>query len=416
MRKIARTIACCAGIGAGMLLFCSLDEQTAIGGGIINDVDPDKVNVGRHYREFLLDSTVLDTSYSLPGVGDAGFGVHEVTKSVMVVGRKDREEAAGFVRFLCSSDTNRSKGGRLFYQDDDSLVAVKLIFGRVSKGSDLPPFKMKVFSASTLNRVFEESGQNSADTLTMADTSLLDSVTLPPGALRDSIFRSCMAMEDTSYDGDTFGFGLLNVSRDTLYRLYSESSILKVSVRRRGDAGKTDTLSKPYKAVRAYYVAREDSSEVRTLQHQTVSSYASSRTAVYQYTASSLWHAMTDSVSGSVNNLISAVFVVRHPRGETGQLFVKAVLDSAAIPNAAVLDSLFALQAPVNLKDSTWSLYGNVRRNLQQYARAAALPPSLFLYLRLSDRSASLAAVDKETWHAVTWDAVPYLKTIIYIP
>jgi hypothetical protein len=416
MRNFFRTIVYLVFFSALTQLFCSFDEATDLGSGIINEVDPDKVDVDRHYVRYLLDSTMLDEKGSFPKTVDTGFGVHPVDNSVMVVGRQGSEEAVGFVRFLCTPDTN-SNGERLFYLDDDSLVAVKLIFGRVAKDTaPRSPLKMKVFSASSPGMVFAESEIDTPCTLSYIDSSLIDSVTLPPGPLCDSIFSSCRSMDEIN-SGDTFGFGLRNIAGDTLYRLYSESSILKICVRRHRE-GKSDTVVfKPYIAAKTMYVAREDSNQSASLEGRTVSSYAPSRTAVYRFDPASLWKAMDDAARSEVFKLVSAGFMITHPDADTNILWVQYCITASPLMTGADFDKKFdtgSITIPLP-KDST--VFADVRRDLQQHARLDPQPESLYLYLRLvCNRSANLAAANTEQWQSVEWDVVPYLKTIIYIP
>jgi hypothetical protein len=414
MRIVTRWIAGAALCAAGTLLFCSFDESTGLGNEIINDVNPDKVKIGRHYREFRMDSAQLQERYSVPRAGDSGFGVHMVTADVMVIGRKGDEESAGLVAFFCPSDTDTKRSGKKFFNSGDSLVSVRLLFARPSRDSALPSFKMKVFSAANANTVFADADSSPSYTLSIADTSLIDSVELDSGPLRDSIFSSCRSL-DTNYMNDTFKFGLINISTDTLFGLNSASSFLKIAIRRHQEAGKSDTvLSAVYKVNKACFVGREDAAIRLSRESQTVSSYAPSRTAVYAFNADSLWTAMDDVLPGSPNRLISAGFVIRHPANDTNTLYVKHKITGVPLHDGAALDSIFTVRAGVTELKRDTVYFADVRNDLQELSRKNPRPSTLYFYLRIHcDKS---VGEENGNWQTTTWDAVPYLKAIIYQP
>ncbi|MBN2037808.1 MAG: hypothetical protein JW768_13795 [Chitinispirillaceae bacterium] len=414
MRTLIRLFITGLPCSAALFLFCSqIDDATNLGSEIINDIDPDKVRIDRHYREFLLDSTALEESYSVPQAGDEGFGVHGVVAgNVMVVGRKSNESAVGFVQFLCTTDSGGS--GRLFYTDDDSLISVQLFFPRISKDTSAPDYIVKVCGVAGPRDVFDTACKP-IDTLTFDDSLLVDTVTIPPGDLRDSIFQSCRSL-DTKYDGDTFSFTLVNIAQDTLYRFPLSAGIpgLKVTVFRSNEENKDSVFSKSYPFTQAFYYVDED--ERDSLQGQAVSSYASSRTAVYRYRAAALWNSINDTASGSINKLISAGFMIRHPKNDTHQLQVKYLVASEPLRDGVVIDSLFKSRFVSDINDSS-ALYADVREELQRYARMSAPPSSLYLHLRLDcNRSSALQAASKEQWQTAKWDAIPYLKSILFIP
>jgi hypothetical protein len=167
--------------------------------------------------------------------------------------------------------------------------------------------------------------------------------------------------------------------------------------------------------IKAFYIGQEDNRDF--LQMLPVSSYASSRTVVFRYNAADLWKTMEDSASKSIRDLISAIMVLPCPQKDSSQIYVKCMINGGPVSDAKKLDSLFTIQSAGSIRDSLWSLSFNVRKDLQQIARSAVQPASLYLFVRLDcNRGANLSASDKEAWQTVVWDRIPRLKTIVYIP
>jgi hypothetical protein len=415
MRIVARCIAVGTLLAAGSLLFCSFDDETNLGSGIINGVDPDKVNVGRHYREYILDSSGLDQKYSISKTSGI---IHSVTSGVMVLGERDGERSFGFVRFVCPPDTDTTSHKRVSFRPTDSLLSVKLVFSRIDSGQ-----------AADLNLYY-----NSDDALDTTDVSIPDTTTMPfvgtmsfsgkeneldtveiaDTTIRSAIFKACTTTATSAFPGTRLCFDIVSLQNDSLIRLYGK---LLVSIDRDTLPGKVDSVVKSYSVEKALYVVTEDTLLSEARQSQPVSSYASFRTAVFEFDPSSLWTAMEDTVTSIANRLISAGFMIRHPGNDTNTLYVKYAVSTIPLRGGYEVDTLFDSSSVLISLPRDTVAFANVRETLQRYARQNPRPVSLFLYLRLSfNTSAALSSEEYEQWRTVTWDVVPYLKTIIYLP
>lgn len=418
MRIVTRCIALAALFAAGSLLFCSFDDATSLGGDIINTVETDKVNMGKHYREQLLDSSGLVQKYSISGNGGI---VHTVTSSLMIVGERDGESSFGFVRFFCPPDTDTTNHKRISFRPTDSLLSVKLVFSRIDSGQagDLNLYY-------NMDDAIDTTKVSTPDTTTMpyAGTisfagidSVLDTVEIADTAIKTAIFKACTTTAKSAFPGAYFCFDIVRRQNDSLIRLYGSTPKLLVSVDRDTLPEKIDSVVNSLSVEKALYVVKEDTLISEARQNQPVSSYASYRTAVFKFDPSSLWAAMKDTATRATNRLISAGFMIRHPGNDTNALYVKYAVSTTPLQGGYEADTLFDSSSVLMFLPRDTITFANVRETLQRYARQNPRPVSLFLYLRLSfNTSAALSSEEYEQWRTVTWDVVPYLKTIIYLP
>lgn len=418
MRIIARCVVISALFAAGSLLFCSFDDSTNLGSDIIDTVEPDKANVGRHYREYVLDSTGLDQKYSVSRTDEI---IHTVTSSVMVLGKRDGESSFGLVRFICPPDTDTTNHKRVSFRPADSLLAVKLVFSRIGNGQEA---YLNLYY--NIEDAVDTAKVSTPDTITMpfagtisfaGKDSVLDTVEIVDSTIKTAIFKACTTTATSAFPGTRICFDIISQQDDRLIRLYGSTPKLLVSVDKDTLPGKIDSVTKIYSVERALYVVKEDTLVFNARQSQPVSSYAPYRTAVFEFDPSALWKAMEDTVTRAANRLISAGFLIRHPGDDTNTLYVKYGVSTSPLLSGYEVDTMFDSSSVLISIPRDTVAFANVRETLQRYARQNPRPVSLFLYLRLSfNTSAALSSEEYEQWRTVTWDVVPYLKTIIYLP
>ena len=418
MRIVFRCIVIAVLFAAGSLLFCSFDESTSLGSEIINDVNPDKVNVGRHYREYVMDSSGFVQKSSIARTDEI---IHTVTSGVMVLGNRNGESSFGVVRFICPPDTDTTSHKRVFYRSTDSLLTVKFVFSRVGNGQE-----------AHLNLYYNAKDTLDTTTISTPDTAsmpfvgsigfagkdtVLDTVEIIDSTVRTAIFEACTTTEISAFPGTRFSFDIISQENDSLLRLYGSTPKLLVLVDKDTLLDGIDTATVSYNVNASLYVVKEDSLLSKERQAQPVSSYAPYRAAVFEYDPSSLWAVMEDTATSTLNRLISAGFMIRHPDGDTNTLYVQYAVSAAPLQSGREVDSIFNSSSVLITIPGDTVVFANVREPLQRYARQNPRPASLFLYLRLSfNTSAALSSEEYEQWRTVTWDAIPYLKTIIYQP
>jgi hypothetical protein len=411
MRIIARCVVISALFAAGSLLFCSFDDSTNLGSDIINNVEPDKVNVGRHYREYILDSSGLVQKYSVSRTDEI---IHNVTGSVMVLGKRDGESAFGFVRFVCPPDTDTTNHNRVSFRPTDSLLSIKMVFTRADSG-ERADFRI-IYNKSevlTPDSIMPVVGTISFPT---KDT-LIDTIEISDSTIKRAIFDACTTTAKSAFPGTQFCFDIVSLQNDSLIRLYGGTPKLLVSVDKDTLPEKIDSVTKSYSVERALYVVKEDTLVFNARRSQPVSSYAPYRTAVFEFDPSPLWTAMEDTQTSTMNRLLSAGFMIRHPGDDTNALYVKYGVSTFPLQSGYAVDTMFDSSSILISIPRDTVAFANVCETLQRYARQNPRPVSLFLYLRLTfNTSAALSSEEYEQWRTVTWDVVPYLKTIIYLP
>lgn len=382
-------IVAAAAIVPALLPRCAnLDDTTGLGGGVINNVDSNKVNLPAHFLKFNLDSTAVQNRFSVPGPGDSGFGRHLVTGGTMVLGTSQGERAAGFVTFGCPPDTAKTR----FFSNGDSLVSVAVRFSRDTTASRDP---CMVAAARSMDDAL-----NPGPTYLPLDTlreSGVDTVAIERTALRDSIFRACTSTVKDSGGrmANLFSFSIIDIgTSESLVRL-AGNPLLIVTVKR-----DTSRVSKSYAAQSAWYIVKENSPDSLQKLAAPVSSYASKRTAVFKYDLTRLWRAVGPLSDNSV--FVSAGFWVPNLSGDSVKASWAVRPDS--IHDGAALDSMFDAIVPVVIKD-THNGYRTLQDIVQAYANNGR-PPSVYLFLRLES--------DAERWKRVAWTTAPLFTAVVF--
>ncbi|MBN2188280.1 MAG: hypothetical protein JW699_02410 [Chitinispirillaceae bacterium] len=384
-----------------LTLVCSgLDDSTDLGAGVIEDVYPDQVTIGKHLRRFM-DSSLCDSSFSLPGQNDTGFGIHySMTNSFLVVGDSAGDTAAGFVRFGPLPDT----GSTRFYDSSDVLTQIVLRFSRYhgdpaqieirhSQDSSCPSKPSDTAGCPVIGTLNFTHIDSASDTISEISLS-------PDSALARPIFTACTTTsKDTAYLNHLSVFGFISVSLDhgikTRLKYFPQ---MVVNFRRKLPDTTRDTgLTCSYYAYHHWYVA------VDSIRSGPAMSYAPKRTAVFRYTTASLWAAI-DTERAQV---VSAVFQLQGPDSADTADIQYFLLDSL-YHNGTCLDSLFKA-APAVSVPGTARLLANVLSTLQDYSRSSPRPPVLYLYLRYAEDV-------RQTWRQAVWNSAPLLTAIIAVP
>jgi len=238
-----------------------------------------------------------------------------------------------------------------------------------------------------------------ADTGTAVPDSI-DSLIIGPGPLTNTVFAACTTSVHSS---DTIGFILKTLNAaDTIVRL--NKPLLFVNFRRNA----RDTSLTYGSSFILTYQAADGNAD--SLQRTPELSYASQRTAVFRYSADSLW-----STIGAMNNqqhaqIVSAVFALKGPTaGDT--LNVRYLLRSTLERNGYALDSLFtvapATQSTATLRDTS-RVPANILTSLQNFT-GNGRPSALYLYVRFAEDS-------KQKWKKTVRLNVPLLSVMIAVP
>lgn len=397
------------GISLLLSLFCSrLDDSTDLGGNVIEDIYPDKVTLGRHFREYTMDNAAVIRSFSLPGSGDPGFGVHAATGSSILVGMQGDQRAAGYVQFICTPDTGATRRNA----KNDTMKSVVLRFVR---DTNIPSCRVAVWYSNIRSNALNPASSDVAlDTMGFLDTAhsnLKDSVFHLPDSLTAMIFKACTTSNKDSarahYVRDTFGFIISAVQCDSLVRLSGNPQM--VIGFKRG----TETTSRnvTYSSSNTSYYCAEDVAP-DTLDTIPALRYASKRTAVFQYAMSEFWNT-TDDLADPRNALtVSAVFPLRGPK-DKDTLNLRYLLWHNLEHDGTVLDSLFAgknqqsLPGTVTIKD-TARVLANVCTVLRWYEKNDR-SPTMYLYLRFNENV-------NQVWKKTRWNAAPLLTAMISVP
>jgi hypothetical protein len=410
MRIIYRFFGICALLAAGTLLFCSFDDESDLGSGIINDADPDKVNVWKHYKTFTLDSADVDSAFSISKSGDI---THNVTGGVMALGKQNGESSFGFVRFVCPPDTDTTNHKRVFFMPTDSLLSVKLVFVRADSGQRVD---FDVF-LNTSEVLMPDSATyiKPVGTASFAyKDTLVDTLEISDTLIRKNIFSACTSTAKSDFPGTPFCFDITSRQQDSIVRLYGGDIRLLVSV----DRDTSDTIVNPfteaYSVDTALYVVKEDTALATARQKQPVSSNAALRTAVFKFSIPSLWKALEDSLTGSINRFFSAGFRIKPPAEDSTELIVRYGISTTGYANSQALDPWFDSNS-VTIKISRDSVtYADVRAYLQSVSRQDPQPESLYLYLKITGND-GVSAKKKEQWQSVLWD-YPILDALVHLP
>ena len=298
-----------------LLLFCSgPDGSTGLGSEIIEGVYPGQVTVGDHIRLYSMDTSACDSSFSLPGPGDTGFGVHHynTTTTRIFVGDSAGDTAVGFIQYIIAPDTGASR----FYADNDSLTHIVLKFYRDSG----VPADIEIRRSRNGTRPLKPSdtaGCPVLDTLHFVLSDSTASVTISPDSADTAksvfihaIFAACTTTtKDSLYlkQLPTFEFIGTNITGGTKVRLSSRPQMI---IRFNRNAADTSRTYSPYQYC---YIASDPDS----LRGDAWLSYAPKRTAVFSYEAAPLWSVLDTRRA----QIVSAVFSLTGPAaGDTLRL------------------------------------------------------------------------------------------------
>ncbi len=388
-----------------LFISCSTNNSTDLGSSIIQ-------NTYKHFRSFAMDSSMLDSMFTLPQPGDSGFGIHQVSGSQMVIGSDSGEYSAGFVRFPCLPDT---AGSRRYNPLTDTLRSIVLRFWN---DTALTAFSLQVWRSDFISHALAPSynaGDYLLDSLQIAmkDTvNAPDSVVLLPGSsggLAEAIFNACttssVATATSPAFKDTFSFIIANPNPSSgILRMFGNPQ-LAVKFKRGSDT--TPVIN--YGSI-PYYVAAEQNPGTLT----PPLSYASKRTLVFAYDASKLWDSITLFPSGTgftTPQIISAFDSLYRP-GATDTISLRYLLWDTLTHNGILLDSLFA--KPVS-PPGVVTLYGNdtAQANMAQSLQIINIienqrglgprPQKLYLYLRLSEDV-------NQIWRKSSYASLPLLN------
>ncbi|MCU0609296.1 MAG: hypothetical protein MUF22_05975 [Chitinispirillaceae bacterium] len=398
-------------------LRCSqFDDSTSLGKSIVEGVDgnSDKLNVRKHFREYVMDSAVgalFNTpGTSLPGADAAGFGRHSAGTSVMVIGTQGDETAAGFIDFVPNTDT----AGTRRIPATDTLLSVKVRFFR-----DSTPVADRI-ALRTCDSIWDPnspsagSGDSIIDTVVFpAAKAAADTITLPLW-LADSIFRACTSAVPGTLRARVI-FSLVRIDSGAgLIRVNGNTSVI-VSTKRGSETKQVvydrDAARNNLKAsVDSYYLASDGNDPVfRTLPRI---SYASKRTAVFAYSLQGLWNTASAGVADAMREeIIAATFSLRgHSAADTVKL--SFLLLDHMVSDGATLDTLFSIK---NVSDRSVAIAGtavahlNVQPELSAFEKKTSRPLTAYLYLRMQED-------DRQVWKSTVWQNVPLLKAVITVP
>jgi hypothetical protein len=382
------------------LVCSSLDDSTDLGAGVIEDAYPDRVDIGKHVRRFI-DSSLCDSSFSLPGSSDTGFGVHYyLTNSFLVVGDSAGDTAAGFVRFDPLPDTGTTR----FYDSSDVLTQIVLKFFRYQGD----PAHIEIRHSQDSSRPSKPSDTAGCPVIGTLNFTDMDSATdtigeiilSPVSALARSIFKACTTTtKDTSYCNHlpVFGFIATNLDHGIKTKLKYFPQMVVHFRRTTPDTTKDTVLIYYANLYHHWYIA------VDSVQGGPAMSYAPKRTAVFRYTTAPLWAAIDTERA----QIVSAVFqLTGSDSADTAD--IRYFLLDSLYHNGADLDSLFAAAPAVNVP-GTARVLSNVLTPLQVYSRSARRPAALYLYLRYAE-------VVSQTWRQTVWNGAPLLTAIIAVP
>ena len=392
-----------------LLPSCSrLDDSTDLGGNVIEDIYPDKVTLGKHFREYVMDSAALANSFSLPGSGDPGFGVHEATGSSMLIGMQGDQRAAGYVQFICTPDTGATRRN----EKNDTVKSVVLRFVR---DTAVPSCRVAVWYSNIPSHALNPdaaNGDSILDTMefTKDTVAVPDSVVLPD-PLAGMIFMACTTSNKDSarahYARDTFGFIISVVQCDSLVRLNGNPQMVVRFKRGADTTGRNVTYGS---SNTSYYCAEDIAPD--TLDTIPALRYASKRTAVFQYDMSQLWNTTDDLADPRSALTVSAVFPLQGPQ-DKDTLTLRCLLWHNLERDGTVLDSLFAgknqqsLPGLVTIND-TAQVLANVCTALQWYEKNDR-SPTMYLYLRFNENV-------KQVWKKTRWTGAPLLTAMISVP
>jgi hypothetical protein len=401
------------------MLFCSgFDDSTDLGAGVIEEIHPGQVTIGKHIRQYSMDTSACDSALSLPGASDTGVGVvHEVTGSFMTIGTKSdslsTERAAGYVRFVCPPDTAASRT----FASNDTLRKITVRFFRdITIDKDTQPCRIEVWSSDTLLRALNPNpalGDTIRDTMEFVKAlrdsnnhaTIPDSIELLPGSAKDTalvnkIFNACTT--STKNSSTTF-FGFILTNLDSGVIRFRGNADLIIKYKRGSDTTRSRIYSNS-----SYYLATDGNPD--SAQRIPVLSYPVRRTAVFRYDATTLWDTINHMTDQLHAQIVSAVFPLTGQNlGDT--LNLRYLLLDHLEKNVDALDSLFAA-APANQNAATVRntsrVLANVLTSLQNFTQNGR-PSTLFLYLRFNEDS-------NQKWKKTKWRNVPLLSAMIAVP
>jgi len=395
------------------MFFCSglFDDSTNLGAAIIENIDSNRVTISKHIREYVMDHSAVVDSFSLPGVNDTGFGVHAATNGYMVVGRLGNEQAAGYVQFICPPDTASSRT----FASNDNLRKIIVRFSRnITIDTNTLPCRIEVWSSNNRSRALypnPASGDSLLDTMQFVKApqdsnntaTIPDSIELLPGLAND-IFKACTTSTRGS-SAKIFGFIAANIDTG-LIRLNGNPQLIVEYTRG------SDTTNKRYQTYSSwytsYYLATDGAPD--SLRRIPALSYASKRTAVFQYDATTLWATINGMANSQHAQVISAVFPLKGPR-DKDTIKVRYLLLSYLENNGADLDSLFAANPSlpgVITIINTSRVLANVHQSLQNFSQNGR-PSALYLYVRFDEDL-------NQKWNQTVWQNVPLLSAMIAVP
>jgi hypothetical protein len=404
-----------------LTLVCSnLEDSTDLGAGVIEDVYPDRVTIGKHLRQFSMDSSSCDSSFSLPGQNDTGFGVHPVTGSHMIIGTKSdssgNAHAAGYMRFVCPADTART---RTFALNDTLRKIIVRFYRDITVDTNTQPCRIAVWSSDTLLHALKPNsalGDTIRDTLQFVkalqdsnNTSTIpDSIELLPGLANDTgrlankIFKACTT---SSINSSSLSFCFILSNLDSGLIRFKGNADFTIKYTRGSDTSRSRTYGSAYNT--SYYIATDGDPD--SLQERPELRYVSKRTAVYRYDATALWDTVNNMANTQHAQIISASFSLTGPSaGDTLNLrYLLHTLER----NGDRLDSLFAAapanQSVITVADTS-RVWANVRISLQNLTLHGR-PPALYLYLRYNEDI-------NQKWKQTRWLDVPLLTATIAVP
>lgn len=391
------------------VLLCSIlscsgpDDSTGLGAGIIEEVYPGRVTIDKHIREYSMNSTSCDSSFSIPGPGDTAFGIHPASDSNLVIGAQGNERAAAYVRFVPRPDTASLR----IYSINDSPTSIVVRFFCDSAAAP----RNVVVEFSTDSSFEKNPGAANRDTLlgTMrfikdTNATVTDSVVIT-GRFKDSIFASCTTtIKDSSKLAQRPVIGFILMTQNASDPVLQFDRKPSVSVKFTRDSA--DTFITYFSNFKSFYLT--DDGNPDSLQRIPALSYASKRTAVFRYSADSLWSTITAMDNQEHAQILSAVFKLK---GYGDTLNLRYLLLDKLERNGARLDSAFAAasakQSAVSITDTSRVL-ANVLTSLQNFTLNGR-PPALYLYLRFGEDL-------NQKWKQTVWQGMPLLSAMIAVP
>jgi hypothetical protein len=395
-----------------MLVCSGFDDATDLGAGVIEEIYPGLVTIDNHLFRFM-DSSLCDSSFSLPDQSDTGFGVHKIENEkigYIVAGKHGEERAAGYVQLTCEPDTSSVRS----FSPNDTLRKITIRFFRdITIDTNTLPCRIAVWSSAFRSHALNPapaSGDTVRDTMLFVkapqdsnNTSWIpDSIELVPGPANDTaplplahkIFKACTTSTKDS-SAKTFGFIVTNLDSG-LIRLYGTAN-LTVEFTHDSDT----TRCRNYDSCIAYYLATDGNSP--SLQIIPKLSYASKRTAVFRYNAAPLWAAIDTERA----QIVSAVFQLAGPdAGDTAD--IRYLLLDSLFRNGADVDTLFTAASSI-IVPGTARVLADVLSPLQNHSRSVPRPAALYLYLRYAEDVT-------QTWRQTVWSSTPLLTATIAVP